>query len=87
MCNKIKRKIIVIIGQFVWYVTVIVPECASDISKILIPLSYANLIIASACSSGTPGENMGHVPKPTFETRNPLLPRFLYRRPGVGATP
>lgn len=39
--------------------------------------------MASACSSETPGENIGHVPRPTFETRKPLLPRFLYRKPGV----
>lgn len=43
--------------------------------------------MASACSSGTPGENIGHVPSPTFETRNPLLPKFLYRNPGVGVPP
>lgn len=64
-----------------------VPECASDISKILMPLSTANFIIASDCSSGTPGLNTGHVPKPTFEMRRPLLPRFLYRSPGVGVDP
>lgn len=63
------------------------PEWASDISKILIPLSIANLSIASAWSSGTPGENTGHVPKPTFDTRKPLLPKFLYRKPGVGVAP
>lgn len=51
------------------------------------PLSYASFTIASDCSSGTPGENIGHVPKPTFETRNPLLPKFLYRNPGVGVAP
>lgn len=70
-----------------WLKTTDEPECASEISKILIPLSYANLTMASACSSGTLGENMGQVPNPTFETRKPLLPKFLYRKPGVGATP
>lgn len=63
------------------------PECASEMSKILIPLSMANLRMASACSSDTPGEKTGQVPRPTFETRKPLLPRFLYRKPGVGAAP
>lgn len=43
--------------------------------------------MASDCSSGTPGENMGHVPRPTFDTRKPLLPKFLYRSPGVGVAP
>lgn len=43
--------------------------------------------MASDCSSGTPGENIGHVPSPTFDTRNPLLPKFLYRNPGVGVPP
>lgn len=53
------------------------PECASDISNILMPLSTANLSMASACSSETPGENTGQVPSPTFDTRKPLLPKFL----------
>lgn len=44
-------------------------------------------MIASACSSVTPGEKMGHVPSPTFEIRRPLLPKFLYLKPGVGAIP
>lgn len=51
------------------------------------PLSNASLTIASDCSSGTPGENIGHVPSATFDTRKPLLPKFLYRNPGVGAAP
>lgn len=44
-------------------------------------------MIASACSSETPGEKIGHDPNPTFETRKPLLPKFLYLKPGVGAIP
>lgn len=61
------------------------PECASEMSKMLMPLSMASLRMASAWSSGTPGEKTGQVPSPTLETRSPLLPKFLYRRPGVGA--
>lgn len=69
------------------YGIVCLPECASDISKMLMPLSKANLNIASAWSSDTPDENIGHVPRPTFEILRPLLPRFLYRKPGVGVVP
>lgn len=47
----------------------------------------ANFRMASDCSSDTLGENTGQVPKPTFEIRNPLFPRFLYRNPGVGVEP
>lgn len=32
-------------------------------------------------------EKIGHVPRPTFDTRNPLLPKFLYLKPGVGVEP
>lgn len=56
-------------------------------SNKLMPLSMASLSMASAWSSLTPGEKTGHVPRPTFEMRNPLLPRFLYRNPGVGVEP
>lgn len=38
------------------------PECASDRSKTFIPLSTANIITCSACSSVIPGPNVGHVP-------------------------
>lgn len=40
-------------------------------------------MIASACSSETPAENTDQVPKPTFEIRSPLFPRFLYRKPKI----
>lgn len=43
--------------------------------------------MASDCSSETPGENTGHVPRPTFDTRSPLFPKFLYLNPGVGVEP
>lgn len=33
------------------------------------------------------GENNGHVPRPTFDIRKPLLPKFLYRNPGVIVVP
>lgn len=56
-------------------------------SNKLMPLSMASLSMASAWSSLTPGEKTGHVPRPTFEMRSPLLPRFLYRNPGVGVEP
>lgn len=65
------------------FYTSFIPECASDKSKILIPLSTANLIIVSACSSDTDGAKMDHVPRPTLLIRKPLLPKFLYRKPGV----
>lgn len=61
-----------------------IPECASDRSKRLIPLSDASLIIDSACSFDTLGLNIDHVPNPTLLQRRPLLPKFLYRNPGVG---
>lgn len=64
-----------------------VSECASEMSNKLMPLSMASLSMASAWSSLTPGEKTGQVPRPTFEMRSPLLPRFLYRNPGVGVDP
>jgi hypothetical protein len=60
------------------------PECASDRSNRLIPLSDASFIIDSACSLDTFGLNIDHVPKPTLLQRRPLFPKFLYLNPGVG---
>lgn len=42
--------------------TIFLPECASDKSNTLIPLSTARTMICSACSSVTFGLNVGHVP-------------------------
>lgn len=45
----------------------VLPECASDRSKTFMPLSTANTMICSACSSVTFGLNVGHVPGNIYE--------------------